>query len=59
VDLYIHSPIRLHGVVLKHRNNFNFHLFIRGYFNDATSSSGYIVSRISCKDVEGNIHGLF
>jgi hypothetical protein len=23
VDLYIHSPIRLHGVVFEHRNNFS------------------------------------
>jgi hypothetical protein len=22
VELYLHSPIRLHGVVLRHRNNF-------------------------------------
>jgi hypothetical protein len=24
VKLYLHSPIRLHGMVLKHRENFNF-----------------------------------
>jgi hypothetical protein len=47
VDLYIHSPIRLHGVVLdfKHRENFTFFTLIR---NEPTLTNYQQIRRDSC-----------
>jgi hypothetical protein len=48
VELYIHSPIRPHGVVLNYLSTgttLPFFIFpLCGLFNDALSSSGYIAS---------------
>jgi hypothetical protein len=31
VELYIHSPVRLHSVVLKHKDNFTYYYYYYNY----------------------------
>jgi hypothetical protein len=39
--LYLHSPIRLHGVVLMHRDNFAFYLTLKSRDSSVGIALGY------------------